>query len=120
MKRADAVMIRFEGVSIVFGDRPKRALPLMDQGLDRAEIEKRTGKEVSYGAVYTTLDRLERKGLVTFRLGEVTSERGGRAKKYFRVLPAGVDALRESRDALGVMWQGVQLQGGDGNGPRRL
>jgi DNA-binding PadR family transcriptional regulator len=86
----------------------------------RTEIEKRTGKEVSYGAVYTTLDRLERKGLVTFRLGEVTSERGGRAKKYFRVLPAGVDALRESRDALGVMWQGVQLQGGDGNGPRRL
>ena len=44
MKRANEVMIRFEGVSIVFGDRPKRALPLMDQGLDRAEIEKRTGQ----------------------------------------------------------------------------
>jgi DNA-binding PadR family transcriptional regulator len=75
----------------------------------REEIEKRTGKDVSYGAVYTTLDRLERKGLVTYTLGEATSERGGRAKKYFRVLPAGVDALRESRETLGVMWRGVRL-----------
>ena len=75
----------------------------------RAEIEKHTGKDVSYGAVYTTLDRLERKGFVSYRVGESTAERGGRAKKYFRVLQAGLDALRESRDALGVMWQGVRL-----------
>ena len=75
----------------------------------RGEIEKRTGKEVSYGAVYTTLDRLERKGLVTYRVGETTAERGGRAKTYFSVLPAGVDALRDSRDALTVMWHGVRL-----------
>ena len=75
----------------------------------REEIEKRTGRDVSYGAVYTTLDRLERKGLVTYRVGEATPERGGRARKYFKVMPAGVDALRQSRDALTVMWQGVRL-----------
>jgi DNA-binding PadR family transcriptional regulator len=75
----------------------------------REEIARRTGREVSYGAVYTALDRLERKGLVTYRLGEATPERGGRAKKYFRVLPAGSDALRRTYDDLAVMWEGVRL-----------
>ena len=75
----------------------------------REEIERRTGREVSYGAVYTALDRLERKGFVTFRLGEATPERGGRARKYFRVLPAGREALRETQQALTVMWDGVRL-----------
>lgn len=74
----------------------------------REEIERRTGREVSYGAVYTTLDRLERKGFVAHALGEATAERG-RAKKFFRVLPAGRDALRETRSALTVMWEGVRL-----------
>ncbi|GMV06996.1 MAG: hypothetical protein AMXMBFR53_32710 [Gemmatimonadota bacterium] len=73
----------------------------------REEIERRTGRDVSYGAVYTTLDRLERKGYVAHRLGEATAERGGRAKKYFRVLPEGQEALRATRDALRVMWEGV-------------
>jgi DNA-binding PadR family transcriptional regulator len=73
----------------------------------REEIERRTGREASYGAVYTTLDRLERKGFVTYRLGEATPERGGRARKYFRVLPAGREALWATREALAVMWEGV-------------
>ncbi len=75
----------------------------------REEIERRTGRDVSYGAVYTTLDRLERKGFVGFHLGEATARRGGRARKYFEVLAAGHAALRESRRALGVMWEGVSL-----------
>lgn len=75
----------------------------------REEIESTLGREVSYGAVYTTLDRLEKKGYVTHELGEATPERGGRAKKYFRVEPAGADALRESRQALDVMWEGVSI-----------
>jgi len=75
----------------------------------RTEIEKRTGREVSYGAVYTALDRLESKGYVAHRLGEPTAERGGRARKYFRVLPAGLEALRNTRRALAVMWEGVAL-----------
>jgi len=75
----------------------------------REEIETRTGREISYGAVYTTLDRLEQKGYVTHRLGEATPERGGRAKKYFRVLPEARDALRATQQALTVMWEGVRL-----------
>ncbi len=73
----------------------------------RAEIEARTGRDVSYGAVYTTLDRLERKGWVSHELGAPTPERGGRAKKYFRVERAGREALRDTRRALEVMWEGV-------------
>jgi DNA-binding PadR family transcriptional regulator len=73
----------------------------------REEIEARTGRDVSYGAVYTTLDRLERKGWVSHELGASTPERGGRAKKYFRVEPAGREALRHTRRALDLMWEGV-------------
>jgi DNA-binding PadR family transcriptional regulator len=75
----------------------------------RAEIEKRTGRDVSYGAVYTALDRLETKGYVAHRMGEPTAERGGRARKYFQVLPAGREALRDTQKALTVMWEGVAL-----------
>lgn len=73
----------------------------------RAEIEARTGRDVSYGAVYTTLDRLERKGWVSHELGSPTPERGGRAKKYFRVERAGREALRDTRRVFEVMWEGV-------------
>jgi DNA-binding PadR family transcriptional regulator len=75
----------------------------------RAEIEAKTGRDVSYGAVYTTLDRLERKGFTSFEVGEPTPERGGRARKYFRIEPAGRAALRATRQALTVMWDGVSL-----------
>ncbi|HEY7450655.1 MAG TPA: helix-turn-helix transcriptional regulator, partial [Vicinamibacterales bacterium] len=51
----------------------------------RQEIEKRTGRDVSIGAIYATLDRLEAKGYVTSRLGDPTPERGGRSKRFFRV-----------------------------------
>lgn len=73
----------------------------------REEIEKRTRREISYGAVYTTLDRLEKKGFVRHRLADATPERGGRAKKYFRVEPAGREALTATRETLALMWEGV-------------
>ncbi|MEQ8331519.1 MAG: helix-turn-helix transcriptional regulator [Longimicrobiales bacterium] len=91
-------------------------LALLHRGNDaygmeiREEIEERAGRDVSYGAVYTTLDRLERKGYVAHRVGESTPERGGRARKYFRVEPAGRDALAESRELLEVMWKGVTVR----------
>jgi PadR family transcriptional regulator PadR len=75
----------------------------------REEIEGRTGRDVSYGAVYTTLDRLENKGFVRFELGEPTPERGGRARKYFTVEASGREALRATRRALSVMWEGVSI-----------
>jgi DNA-binding PadR family transcriptional regulator len=75
----------------------------------REEIEKRTRRTVSYGAVYTALGRLERKGLVSHALGEATPERGGRAKKYFSVTAEGRAELRATQAALLTMAKGVSL-----------
>jgi DNA-binding PadR family transcriptional regulator len=57
------------------------------------------GRRVSIGALYTTLSRLEEKGFAASRMGEATAERGGRAKKYFKVQAAGMRALREAESA---------------------
>jgi DNA-binding PadR family transcriptional regulator len=72
------------------------------------EIGSRTGREVSLGAVYKTLERLEDKGLVAGRVGQPTAERGGRRKKHYRVLAAGQRALRQSLEALRSMTQGLE------------
>ncbi len=77
------------------------------------EIEEATSKEVILGSVYAALERLQEKGLVTSRLGEATRERGGRAKRYFRLTAKGVKEVRASRDALTTLWTGVRdLAGG--------
>lgn len=75
----------------------------------RREIEERTGRTVSIGAVYTTLGRMEKKGLVRSRMGEPTSERGGRAKRFFEVEPAGREALTETLAAFDRMKEGLAL-----------
>ena len=75
----------------------------------RREIERRTGREVAVGAVYTTLARLEEKGLVASTEGEATARRGGRAKRLFRILPDGVSALEAARGMLDRMWDGMEL-----------
>ena len=76
------------------------------------EIEASLGRSVSVGSVYITLDRLERKGLVSSRLGEPTAERGGRAKTYFRPTAKGLREVRVARRTLMRLWQGVpQLEG---------
>src|SRR5258706_10388953 len=56
----------------------------------RQEIEVRIGREVSIGAIYATLDRLEAKGYVKSQLGDPTPERGGRSKRFFRVTAKGI------------------------------
>lgn len=71
------------------------------------EIERRTGRSVARAAVYVTLRRLEQKRLVSSWLGEPTEERGGKARRYVIVTPGGLQALRESRDALDGMWRGL-------------
>jgi DNA-binding PadR family transcriptional regulator len=73
------------------------------------ELEKRTGRIASHAAVYIALRRLEKKGLVDSYLAESTPERGGRAKRFFRVAPQAIELLRESREALLAMWQGLEL-----------
>ena len=76
------------------------------------ELEKRTGREAAVGSVYAALERLEEKGFVTSELGEPTSERGGRAKKYFRVTARGLKEVRETQRSLVKLWQGLpELQG---------
>jgi PadR family transcriptional regulator, regulatory protein PadR len=74
----------------------------------RVEIEERTGRSLTVGALYRTLDRLEQKGYVASWFGDPTPERGGRSKRYFKVRPAGLRALRASRDALAAMWDGLE------------
>ncbi len=76
-------------------------------------IEESSGRDVAIGSVYITLERLERKGLVTSRLGEPTSARGGRAKTYFRITASGLREVRRARRTLINLWQGVpKLEGG--------
>lgn len=74
----------------------------------RREIEARTGRNISIGAVYTTLERLEAKGYVSSSLGEPTAERGGRAKRLFRIEADGQRALRASQDAIRRMTLGLR------------
>ncbi len=76
------------------------------------EIETRARRQVSYGALYTTLERLEQKGYVSSRVGEPTPERGGRAKKYFSVDNMGKAALRQSYGATKRMAEGIEPQFG--------
>lgn len=59
-------------------------------------IEETTGRDVSIGALYTTLDRLERKGLVSSWWGEPTAERGGRRKRYYKIEASGADAVHRT------------------------
>jgi DNA-binding PadR family transcriptional regulator len=78
-------------------------------GLDIArELEARAGRSVSRGALYTSLDRLEDKGLLRWRPAVGGDARGGLPRRLYTVTPAGVAALRASRDTLRRMWRGVE------------
>ncbi len=78
----------------------------------RQEIERRSGRSVAIGAIYTTLRRLEEKGFVSSHMGEPTPERGGRRKRSFQVLAAGARALERSVKSLACMVDGVVEAGG--------
>jgi PadR family transcriptional regulator PadR len=75
----------------------------------RQEIELRTEREVSIGAVYATLGRLETKGYVKSHRGDPTPQRGGRSKRFFRVTPKGVAAVNRTQRALESMTEGLGL-----------
>ena len=78
------------------------SVPIME------EIARRTGREIAQAAIYIALRRLEEKGLVQSRVGEATSERGGRAKRHFKLTQAGRKQLRQSREAFVQMWAGAE------------
>jgi DNA-binding PadR family transcriptional regulator len=78
----------------------------------RQEIEFRAHREVSIGAVYATLNRLEAKGYVKSCRGEPTPERGGRSKRFFRLTARGVAAVRRTQRVLRNLTEGLDLVGG--------
>ena len=75
------------------------------------ELEKRTKKRYSLGAIYTTLERMLEKKFVSARKGEATDERGGRAKKYFEVTALGQAAIYETLNATSRLSKGLRLRG---------
>ena len=72
------------------------------------EIEERTGRTASRAAVYIALKRLQGKGLVSSRMADPTPERGGRAKRYFKIQQAGIELVKDSRRALVNMWEDLE------------
>lgn len=73
----------------------------------RNQIEARTGRAVSPGALYTALDRLEKRGLVDSRLGDPTPQRGGKRKRLYTLQPAGERALARVYESMRLMASGV-------------
>lgn len=72
------------------------------------EVQVRLAREVAAGAVYATLDRLEKKALVSSRLEPGTPARGGRPRRYYTIESAGLRALNDSRGVVDQLWQGFQ------------
>jgi len=87
-------------------------LRLEDEAYGRAilsGVHEVLRRDVSAGSVYTTLDRLETRGLVNSKLAEGTPARGGRARRYYTVAIDGMRALNDARKTLAAMWANVQL-----------
>ena len=76
-----------------------------------SEIAECTGREPSAGALYTTLDRLEAKKLVTSRMGDPTPQRGGRAKRYYKVTRSGTAAVARAQRSYQRLLEGLTLPG---------
>jgi PadR family transcriptional regulator PadR len=70
------------------------------------DLQKHLDRDVAAGAIYATLDRLERKGLATSKVAPGTPQRGGRVRRYYAVTAAGVHALNESRMTMDQIWRG--------------
>jgi len=79
----------------------------------RREIEECTGRSVSRGAVYTTLDRLEEKGVLSSAKADSPGPRTGMVRRYYAVEPEGIEALAAARTALQSMWSGLEPVLGD-------
>jgi PadR family transcriptional regulator PadR len=73
----------------------------------RELLATRGGRRLSRGALFTSLDRLESKGLVRSRMGDPLAVRGGRARRYFEVTSSGLNALRTARAAIHTLSEGL-------------
>lgn len=79
-----------------------------------AELEERTGRQVSQGAVYVTLRRLRERGWLRSHRGDGRPERGGRPRRYYAVGPEGLRALRDARDEWNALAEGLEDRLGEG------
>jgi len=75
----------------------------------RQQIKELIDRDVSIGALYATIDRLEKKSYIKARSGAPTPERGGRAKRYFTLTSTGVEALQQTKTSLDKLWSGLTL-----------
>lgn len=75
----------------------------------RSTLKSMIDRDSSIGALYATLERMEKKGFVTSSVGEPTAERGGRAKRYFELTAEGKTILRRTQEKLTTMWKGLEL-----------
>jgi DNA-binding PadR family transcriptional regulator len=85
---------------------------LDDEAYGRAivdEVQKRGRHAVAVGAVHATLVRLEDKGMLSSRVAAGTPRRSGRPRRYYKIQPAGVRALRDARQTIANLWRGVRL-----------
>lgn len=85
-------------------------LRLGDEAYGRAilkEVQARLERDVAAGAAHATLERLQNKGLLASRLGSGTPVRAGRARRYYRLQPAGIRALNDARAAVDSIWHGL-------------
>jgi len=84
---------------------------LRDDAYGRAilkEVQESLDRDVAAGAVHATLERLEKKGLLSSRLGTGTPVRAGRPRRFYRLQPAGVQALNAARDTVDQIWRGIK------------
>ena len=103
------VLGTFEQAVLLALARPKTSLGR--QGYGRAvlkEVQLRLDREVAAGAVYATLDRLEKKGLISSEIREGDEQRGGLPRRYFTIEPEGIRALNEARAVVDRVWAGVR------------
>ncbi|WP_289029119.1 PadR family transcriptional regulator [uncultured Paraglaciecola sp.] len=75
----------------------------------RQLLQREINRDVALGALYSTLERMEKKGLVVSKLGEATAQRGGRPKRFFSLTAEGKAALKHAKQTMDTMWQGVVL-----------
>ncbi len=75
----------------------------------RQLLQSEIDRDVALGALYSTLERMEKKALVVSKFGDATAQRGGRPKRFFTVTAEGKAALKQAKQAMDTMWQGVAL-----------
>jgi len=75
----------------------------------RQKVKQLIDRDVSIGALYATVDRLEKKQLITTRSSQPTPERGGRAKRYLTITLQGLDTLQATKKSLDILWHGLEL-----------